>query len=277
MTMAPNRYLEILGAFDALVAHGRAVSNRLAGRRIEREEVRYADAIYTKLICHAISLRKLSPSLAESQLPELWDVSSASAVARSLIESFDALAYIGIHAVTESERRFRIMLWELHDQQRRLVMLARSRSSHRGVKDISARTATLKAALIAHPFYPSTGKDLQHKVSHGDAPAFHLSQKQLNAASGINHDYYTTAIMFLSQYVHTFPFALHQLMNFTPGEPEALHISSMPLQYSLGFLAKAIVGMVTIWPAGHVDTDDFTEGVLGKWLIIAEQGVSIAD
>ena len=271
--MTPDHYQLVLGAFDALVAHGRAISDRLAGRQIDQKYLSYSDAIYTKLLCHAISLRKLSPSLEQTATPELWDVASASAVARALIESFDALAYIGIHAVSASERQFRTTLWELHDQQRRLKMLERIGSSDPRVADIRSQSRSLVATLSKSELYVGAGKHLRKAVESGDAPPFHLSQRELNLASAVDHDYYTAATMFLSQYVHTYPFSLHQLMEFRAGEPDALHVSSMPLQYSLAFLAKAIVGMVKIWPAGNVDPSPGVRAILEKWLAIAEQGV----
>ena len=49
--------------------------------------------------------------------------------------------------------------------------------------------------------------------------------------------------MQLSQYVHTLPFAIHQLFNFKASSPEALHLMSLPMQYSVAFLCRAIEGM----------------------------------
>ena len=272
--MTPERYRDVLREFDSLLAHGRAVSERLTGRKIPRKEVSYADAIYTKLLCHAISLRKLSPSFTQDS--ELWDVASAAAVARALIEAFDAFAYIGIHPITETEREFRILLWKLHDQQRRLQMLEKVRSCDPQVEHIRNRARTLLSSVIGHSFYPSISKEVQRKITKGDAPAFHLSQRELNIASGIDHDYHTTATMFLSQYVHTFPFSLHQLMEFRAGEPEALGLSSIPLQYSMAFMAKSIMGMIHIWPEGDVPTTDDVGRILYRWLTVAETGIQNA-
>ena len=78
--------------------------------------------------------------------------------------------------------------------------------------------------------------------------------------------------MFLSQYVHTFPFSLHQLMEFRAGEPEALRLSSLPLQYSMAFLAKAVVGIVGIWPEESVDPPLGVQHIIDKWLPIAKWG-----
>jgi hypothetical protein len=140
-----------------------------------------------------------------------------------------------------------------------------------GIRD---RVGELSDRLVAHPFYSNTSKDVRGKLVHGKAPPVHLSQRDLNAASGINHEFYVAATMFLSQYVHTYPLSVHQLMHFRAGEPEALHVSSMPLQYSMPFLAKAIEGMVEIWPEGKIEPRSDVEQILRSWLIIAEKGVS---
>jgi hypothetical protein len=276
MSMTPDRYRKLLGEHDVLISHARAISDRLVGRRIDHKFLSYSDAIYTKLICHGISLRRLSPALDSAQPTELWDVASGCAVARALIEAYDALAYIGVHQVDPSEREFRVLLWELHDQQRRLSMLEKIGSVDPRVSGIRERVAELSARLTSHAFYSNVSKEVRGKVARGEAPPVHLSQRELNAASGIDHEYYIAATMFLSQYVHTYPLSLHQLMHFRAGEPDALHVSSMPLQYSMPFLAKAIEGMVAVWPEGRVEPSGEVDRILRSWLAIAEKGVRYA-
>jgi hypothetical protein len=271
--MSPERYRKLVTEFDALVGQAQAVSNNLAGATVEGERS-YAEAIFTKLICHALSLRKLSPS-PDSDAQELWDLSSASAVARALIESYDALAYIAVHEVSESERQFRILLWELHDQQRRLKMLARVGSVDARIPDMEQRAETHRQRLLAHPTFTSLSRDVQAKIRSGDPPPIHTSQRELNEVSGVNHDYYVGATMFLSQYVHTYPISVHQLMNFRAGEPEALHLASMPLQYVLPFISKAIDGMERIWPTCAV-APDLEAPSYRTWLNIATEGVRVA-
>jgi hypothetical protein len=271
--MTPERYRNILREFDALILHALSISDRLVGITIEEKSRSYSEAIYTKLICHGISLRKLSPSIDSTQTTELWDVASACAVARALIEAYDALAYISLHSVNPSEREFRVLLWELHDQQRRFSMLEKIGSVDPRAAEIRTRAGELSAKLTAHPFYSSASKEVRRKVGRGEAPPVHLSQRDLNAASGINHEYYIAATMWLSQYVHTFPMSLHQLMQFRAGEPDALHVSAMPLQYSMPFLAKAIEGMVEIWPDGDIEPSEEVERILRPWLVVAKSGV----
>lgn len=272
--MSPERYRKLITEFDELVGQAQAVSGKLVGATVDGVRS-YAEAIFTKLICHALSLRKLSPS-PDSKEPELWDLSSASAVARALIESYDALAYIAVHEVSESERQFRILLWELHDQQRRLKMLARVGSVDARIPDMKENASLHRQKILAHPIFTSLARDVQAKIRGGDAPPIHTNQRQLNVVSGVNHDYYVSATMFLSQYVHTYPISVHQLMNFRAGEPDALHLASMPLQYVLPFISKAIDGMERIWPTCAV-APELEAPSFRMWLNIAAEGVRDPD
>lgn len=271
--MQTERYHRLLAEYDSLVSYSRAISDSLIGRKIESKIASYAEALFTKLICHAVSLRKLSPSLTEDKTSELWDLSSASTVARSLIETYDALSYIGAHKADAAEREFRLILWDLHDQKRRLAMLLKIGSEDPRVDGIRHRTLDVSATLIAHPFYRTTSKKFQVDVSKGNVPPFHLSQEERNQASGIDHDYYSTATIFLSQYVHSFPFSLHQLMNFRAGQEDAIRLSSMPLQYSMPFLAKATSDMLTICPEATAVSNPKVDRILSTWHEVATNGL----
>ena len=271
--MTPERYRKLVVEFDAMVGQAQAVSNNLVGMTVEGNRS-YAEAIFTKLVCHALSLRKLSPR-SDPEAQELWDLASCSAVARALIESYDALAYIAINEVSEAERQFRVLLWELHDQQRRLKMLARVGSVDASIPNMEQHAEHQRQRLLAHPTFVTLARDVQGKIRGGDAPPVHTSQRELNEASGVNHDYYVGATMFLSQYVHTYPISVHQLMYFRAGEPDALHLASMPLQYVLPFIAKAIDGMEKIWPTCAVPSDREAPSYR-TWLKIATEGVRVA-
>lgn len=274
--MTPDRYCAILQEFDDILDYAKAVSSKLAGRTVVEEWESYADAIFTKLICHGISLRTLSPSLSVETQSELWDVASSCAVARALIEAYDSLAYIALQPMSKSERSFRICLWELHDQQRRLKMLDGIKSTQPQVQEIRNRAHQLATMLATYPEFVAASPDLRSKVDRGDAPPFHLSQRERNAASSVHHAYYTAATMYLSQFVHTLPMSVHQLMNFHAGQPDALHACSIPIQYSAAFLAKAATGMTASFPGGSVEPERGVRQKIDSWLGLLEKGIDSA-
>ncbi|CAM2158271.1 HEPN AbiU2-like domain-containing protein (plasmid) [Pararobbsia alpina] len=272
--MTPENYKEILAEYDALLSHAMLCCNRLTGRAIDGQHLAYVDTIFTKLICHGISLRRLSPTLDAGVPQELWDLPSACAVGRSLIEAYDALAYIGAPQISRSEREFRILLWDAHDQVRRLTMLEKIGSVDGGVNEIRQKAASLSEAIKSHNCFTNAPKDWQRRVANGDPfRPIYLTQKELNAAHGVDHDFYVTAEMFLSQYIHTFPFSIHQLMHAKAGEPGAIQLASMPLRYAIPFIVKAIDNMNAIWPDAQDAVSADLQRLMRQWRRVAEHGV----
>ena len=271
--MTPQRYLVILEEYDQILAHARAMSERLVGRTVTEKHMCYAETIFTKLLCHAVSLRKISPNLVSVPLPELWDIGSLCAVARSLIEAFDAFAYIGLHGVLQRVQELRLLVWELHGKEHRLHMLEEIGSVDADVNKIRSDAKILQVMVTAHASYKELPKGVQKMISDGKAPAYLQSKRDRNAASGINHYFYNSATMFLSQYVHTTPFALSQLELSHAGDPDALQLVAMPLQYSMSFLAKTIVGVESLWPETRLPKSARLRRILGLWLVVAEKGV----
>ena len=273
MHMTPQRYIALLSEYDAIFAHARGMSDRLAGRFVSEKHLAYAETIFTKLLCHASSLRKLSPTLQPTSGPELWDIGAACTLARALIEAFDALAYVSLHPIPPLERELRILVWELHDKEHRLHMLEDIGSRDANVQIIRADAKVLHDMVMAHPSYAGLPKELKKAIAGGKAPSFLRSKRERNAASGINHDYYNAVTMYLSQYVHTLPFALSHLTLTHAGDPGALQLVAMPLQYSMTFLAKTIVGIAALWPDTELNMSVDLRRAVDSWLVLAERGV----
>lgn len=274
--MTPDKYKSILAEYDALLGHAHTLCDRLTGRPYDGQHMAYVDTIFVKLICHGISLRRLSPTLDPKIEHELWDLPSACAVARSLIEAYDALAYIGASGISVAEREFRILLWEAHDQSRRLKMLDKIGSVDARVDEIRAKAAEVAHKIRTHECFESAPKEWQHRVKRSEP--FHLNRQELNLAHGINDDFYVAATMFLSQYLHTLPFAIHQLMHAKAGEPSSIQLSSMPLRYTMPFIVKAIDAMYALWPDARIAVSDHLDLMMREYRHMAEHGVkSVGD
>lgn len=268
--MDVERYKKIVDELVLLFGVGKKVSERLAGTVPALPHHSYADAIFTKLLAHSASLHKLSPQFGEG---ELWDMPSACAVARCIIEAHDVLEYIALAAVSEQEGAFRRLVWKLHDQQRRSKMLRAMNSTHPEAQAIHARSADLNRTVQNHACFNTLNNSLKKRIVSNDAPAFLLSQREQNQSNGVNHDYHTIATMTLSQHVHTFPMSVHQLFEFKAGAPEALHMSSIPIQYTNGFLARAIGRMVESFPGGAMPLTTQEDAVLTMWRCIVQDGL----
>lgn len=271
--MELTRYINTLQSFDRLVAHTRAQADVLAGKVLDQHHMNYTDPIFGKLICHAISLRKLMPEPSPPAGETIWDLASCCAIGRALIETFDALAYVSLNPVNQSEREFRVRLWELHDVERRLKMLGFIGSTDPQVTTMKADAAHLHTTVTSHVFFARISPGVRSKVLNFDSPAFHLSHSERCVVNGVDHAYYTAATMHLSQFVHTFPMSVHQLAQFRAGEPDALRLMSMPLQYSMTFVAKAIEGIRSTFPQLAIAANEPTEKDLRIWVGLGASGV----
>ena len=270
------RYAAIVAEYDSLLSYAKEASASLIGLTPPTSHQGYGEQIFVKLLAHCITLRQLSPDPERANPKELWDLASVSAIARSIIETHDALMYVALGAITLEERQFRILLWELHDSNRRAKMLEAIGSTDPRYLDIVANDQQLHERVLAHQFFARLSKSVQGKVRDRDPPPFHLTQRERCSAYRINFDYYNAVTMQLSQYVHTLPYSVHQLFAFKAGSPEGLHLMSLPIQYTLAFLSRSIQGLVELFPDHIPAPKPAVQRLIAVWSAFVERGAKSA-
>jgi hypothetical protein len=275
MNEVQSRYRDAYDEFSSLLAYAVALIEAQAGHEPDNEREFYGERIFGKLVCHGMSLKRLSPSPPPVHARELWDVSSSYAIARTLIETYDALAYVAFELLEPMEREFRLSLWKLHAEERRAEMLRLIGSTE--AVALQARVVELKQAMLAHPFLPQAGTELRMKLQKGEIPPYHLTQRERGKRAEIDRDYHRAVVMHLSSHVHTHPFSVYQLFQFQAGEPECLRLMSIPLQYSAAFLAKAIDGMIAIFHPRVPAVSPTLRRALDSWNELLRKGVKRAD
>lgn len=272
-----ERYRDMYEEFDAILTYAMRLIEAQACFTPRDDREFYAERIFGKLICHALTLKRLSPSPTPQQAIELWDISSNYAIARTLIETYEALAYIALDEVPPAEREFRVLLWQVHAAERRLEMLRLIGSKNIEIPNVESELAENRQKLLDHPFFATVGKSLASKVQRGDAPPFHNSRAERDVASKIDHDYHLAVIMHLSSHVHTHPFSVYQLFSFQAGDSECLRLMSIPVQYSCAFLAKATTGMRSLFRPRIPEAPQGLEQAVAVWENLLAQGVKSAD
>lgn len=270
-----TKYREAYAEFSSLLAHAAALVEAQSGHKPNGDRELYAERIFTKMVCHGISLKRLSPS---PTLPgnELWDISSNYAIARALIETYEALAYVSLESVDEDEREFRIRLWKLHAQERRREMLRLIGSGHPEIPAVEADITALRSAILGHPLTQALGSAFRGKVERGVTPPYHLSRAERDARSNIDRDYHAAVIMHLSSHVHTHPFSVHQLLGFKAGDPDCLRLMAIPLQYCLAFLGKAVIGIREIFSPHVPPMSDDLQQINDTWGEVLTKGLKDA-
>ena len=267
-----SKYTALVAEYDGILVSANACSAALVGGSAAAQFEGYAEQIFVKLLAHSTTLRHLCPHPAR-RAGELWDLASVSVIARSIIEAYDALAYVALGELSSEEREFRVLLWELHDTNRRCKMLAAIGSTDPQYFEIVLRDQKLHERVMSNPLFVRLGTGVQKKIEAREPPHYSLSQRDRCTAYRVDYDYYNAATMQLSQYVHTLPFAIHQLFLFRASSPEALHLMSLPVQFALSFLSRAIEDMRLVFPAISVRSSAQIERSIAVWSGVVERGV----
>ncbi|MBY0268045.1 MAG: hypothetical protein K2W84_16635 [Burkholderiales bacterium] len=272
MTDTATKYREVYGEFSALLDYSVALIETQSGHTPNGDRESYAEKIFGKMVCHGISLKRLSPS---PSFPsnELWDISSNYAIARALIETYEALAYVSLEPVEEGERAFRILLWKLHAEERRREMLRLIGSNHPGISEVESKIVNLRSELLSHPNTSALEAAFRGKIEKGETPLYHLSRAERDSRLKINPDYHRAVIMHLSSHVHTHPFSIYQLFDFNASDPECVRLMSVPLQYCIAFLGKATLGMSDIFSPRMPPRSDQVSQTIENWVNILAKGV----
>ncbi len=268
-----QRYATNLKEFEAIQSYAELLVNSLIGLNPNCINDVYGERIFVKLLCHGITLKKISPSIEGNKEKELWDISSSYAVARALIETFDALSYIALVDVDLEEKEFRLLFWKLHAEARRFDMLRKMGSNDPRVQNTERNVEDLKSKVLNHQKVNLCSNQLKSNIEKGKYQPYHLTQRQRNEEAGICHEYRDVVTMHLSSHVHTHPFSVMQIVDFKAGSSECLGLMGIAIQYSTAFLAKAVYGMQKVFNESAPNMEQKTEIIYQNWLAVASNGI----
>ncbi len=276
MDSESSRYAEFHAEFEALINYAVAVLNAQAGHKVQSSRENYGEKIFGKIVCHAISLKRILPDPSRSKDTEIWDISSAYALSRAILESYEALAYVTVEGISEEELECRILAWKLHAQERRHKMLTLIGSRDPRIAEVEEDITLLRRSVLDMRFELFLSKSVLGKVVNGECPPYLVSRSIRLDAADINSNYFTAALMHLSSHVHAHPFSLHQLFDFKAGTPEAYGLMKIAGQYACGFLAVSVREMSNLFSPRAPDPPACVQATLELWWDILRQGVKLA-
>ena len=276
MTSAQSQYSDFHREFDEIIGHAAAVLDAQAGSKVRNERENYGEKIFGKIICHAMSLKRILPNPAPSKDSLIWDISSAYALSRTILESYEALAYVVSGTVSKQELECRIQAWKLHAQERRFKVLSLIGSRDPRLAEVEENIRELREVVLAPQYNEFIPKNVRGKIEKGDCPPYLNSRSQRLAAANVNADYFTAALMNLSSHVHTHPFSLHQLFDFKAGTPEAYGLMKVSGQYACGFLSASVRDISNLFYPRLPETPANVQDTLDIWCGVLETGVKLA-
>lgn len=232
---------------DAIVDHGRAISDAVVGEELEHGPRNYVEQLYVKLLSHCITLQNILPPVSQNKT-HLWDISSAASIARCAIEAHTCIYFISSPTISDEESVFRVALWDFVDTCRRLAILTELNNDSPNRPKLSERAEKQKDALKGMSIFKSVSAELRKKIDNNDPPHFHISKKTLCAEMGINYGFYSAAQMHLSQSVHSLPMSITNLMLMEAGDEKSVRAIVLPIYYTLPFLSRATKRFREIFP-----------------------------
>lgn len=268
-----DQYKEFREEFDAVIIYSIELLNAQAGHKVKNERENYGEKIFGKMVCHAISLQRLLPSLNPSSDKEIWDISGQYALSRTILESYEAFAYIVLGELSEEEIECRVLAWKLHAEERRLQMLNLIGSKIPAILNIEKEIAQHRSELLKKEFEPYIPKNALGKIKKGDCPDYLIPRNMRLSAGNIDVDYFKAALMQLSSHVHSHPFSLHQLFEFKAGSDEAFTLVKVGAQYACGFLCASVRDMSTLFSPRVPIIDASTKQSVEKWCDLLSNGV----
>jgi hypothetical protein len=157
---------------------------------------------------------------------------------------------------------------------RHLKMSAEAPPGDARAEALRADVQRRQGELEGHAFLGSLPSELQaelrRRLARGEPPAFHLSQRQRCAMSGVDADWHSAVTGQLAQYVHTLPSTVRQLASFKVETPEALRVVAMPLVFALPFLVRTTQAVVKLMQGKVPEPPSRTARTMALWRGVAQ-------
>lgn len=242
-----EEYIENYEKFKDLIQSGFELSEAIEGIELETRKLMVGSRLFMKLIAHARAIFVLLPQApaGENQKKqlELWDISSVAVLARSLVEAYYTLYYVGIDNPGEKANEFRWLVWDFHAEMRRNKQFNLMSLKNPEISNIEQ----LKQQIINHEEYKKLDSARQKDIIKAK-DAILLTNSELSCLAGIDEKLYKIIFMFLSSYTHSHPFSVEQLMSFRAGEKNSLHLIDTIIKYSSLYLSLAIRDFMGVLP-----------------------------
>lgn len=267
LKLESDLYFERLEDFKSILHMGLELFKKLPEKDDSEIALQYCFSIFNKILSHGLSLHKIIPSK-ERKPGFYWDISSMSALSRCIMEAYDALAYIALHPITETERKFRALLWTANDFDRRLKMFRTFPDYETASATVVPWHAEAISDLENSDFFRTLDAKSQRKILN-DLPPFHNTQAERNKISGINNDYYRMANLMLSQHVHTYSFSIHHLQSHAPETEIGYRNLNVALTHALSFTARAISEISEIYLPNEKFTNE-AQKIIDEYLSFSQ-------
>lgn len=251
---------------------GIKLSNSVNGRKTDEWSYEYASQIYVKILLHVISLQRLLPdsNYFETNAPDrVWDIASISSLTRSVIDAYLTMYYLAFDTPPKEEHDFRKLLWDFHGEKKRIQQLECIGSKADGLNDVKLLAAQLLDKIKVNQFYLTLDTRIQKDIKQGKK-GIYLTNTEICRKAKISEKYFKSLFIYLSSYVHTYPFSLSQISELTKDNSGATQLVTTVLDYLIGFLCQSLKKYSSIFPDTEAILSSHKEKI-DLWLYVHEE------
>ncbi len=184
---------------------------------------------------------------------KVFDLPSLCILTRGLIEAYLTLFYIAVQPVTDDEREFRLLWWNWHEINERILPLQCIGSTNPKLEMYRKSKSELCSKLSNHPAYSSLPSKLRKEFESNKAPrdALLVQQSKIAEAAGIHPDQYRVVYKHCSEYAHAQPLAISVLLGLSTTSPELLPLFRLTTQQATSYLLFTVRDFLTVFPQGQ--------------------------
>lgn len=204
-------YLKHVEILDNVVREAICVSRGFSGIASPTSKHFYASVLYTAMITRSVSLAQLVPfsPWAEKEI-EHWDYSSATGIARTILELRLAFYYLCVDTCTDDEWNCRWNLFNLHDCTSRIRLFQAMSAGSEQVSGLTQSAEELKERLRANPFFCRLADGQQRKLLNGQT-AYLMSLEEIAERSGLDKESFRWMYVLFSSHVHALPMSFYRM------------------------------------------------------------------
>jgi len=266
-----ERYLDRIKNFETLCRYAGQLSKESTDKQTD-ERGFYGSPLFAKAVMTTWTLNKLLPfskNFSKCFDQELWDLSSICILTRGLIDNYYLLFYLCIEDIQAEELEFRLMLWQLHSSCERLKMLDKIGSRNPELNNVKKKTEKIRQVLLNNRFFNSLKSREQKKFLKGKEGVA-LTRSVISKRASINPEYAFSVYKYLSQYVHSYSFAIEDIIKFNTNDLDALLVINTVVEEAIVYLSYAIKGFRTLEISNIGSIPNDVSNIIDIWIDIAE-------
>jgi hypothetical protein len=204
-------YLMHVDVLDNVVRDCIHVSRAYAGIASPTSRHYYASVLFTAMITRSVSLAQLIPFTpwAEKKI-EHWDYSSATGIARTVLELRVAFYYLCTETCSAEEWDCRWNLFNLHDCTSRVRLFQSFPGEDGQVTALSAAAEDLKSRLRKNLWFSALSDGVQRKLLNGQS-AYLSPLEELAERAGLLKGTFRWLYVLFSSHVHALPMSFYRM------------------------------------------------------------------